>query len=142
MRGILIRIGMAILSVLPIERIIAMLLDSWLKKFDGANIEKASKTAKHLAELSALFGDILADHEVTAYELSNARGVISAMRIDLLRIWAKGGNGKFIQNCLPGAEYGRNHLPPRKMEPLLKGMKNEQAGKKDEAQGRKDLAQD
>jgi hypothetical protein len=115
--SVLIRLGLAIFSALPIERIIAALLNKWIAKIDDKNIDKARKTAGHLAELSALFDDILADHSVGEAELSQLHKAVLEARKDLMAAWAAGAPAKNIQEGLSlggvRAEY---------VEPLLVGV--------------------
>ena len=69
-RAIITNLGMALVSALPIERIVAMYLNKMLDKISPANIDKARTTARHLGELSELFDDILDDEMVTEEELT------------------------------------------------------------------------
>ena len=98
--SVLIKLGLAIFSALPIERILAVLLNKWINKIDPNNIEKARKTAEHLSELSGLFNDILRDESVTAQELTNLREAVILARKELLAAWALGRDAKVIQNEL------------------------------------------
>jgi len=97
---VLIKLGMALFSVLPIERILAVMLNKWINKIDPNNINKARKTAEHLAELSGLFNDILADESVTVEELTALKGKVIAARKELLEAWATGKIAKGLQNSL------------------------------------------
>lgn len=92
--------GMALLSVFPIERIVAMYLNKMLDKVSPANIDKARTTAKHLGELSELLTDILEDKEVSASELSRAKDFILSVRESILATWAKGKSAKQVQRAL------------------------------------------
>lgn len=113
--SVLIKLGLAIFSALPIERILAALLNKWIAKLDPENIVKARKTAEHLGELSTLFDDILKDETVTVQEITNLKEKLILARKELLAAWAVGKDAKLIQNDLHvnGAEGAY-------AEPLLK----------------------
>ena len=98
--SVLIKLGLAIFSALPIERILAALLNKWIGKLDPKNIDKARKTAEHLSELSGLFSDILKDESVSAQELTNLREAVILARKELLAAWALGKDAGVIQNDL------------------------------------------
>lgn len=114
--SVLIKLGLAVFSALPIERIIAALLNKWIGKIDTGNIDKARKTAEHLAELSALFNDILSDKQVSPEELGKVRESIMRARERLLAAWAVGADAKTTQ-----VELGKAGLAAGYVEPLLKG---------------------
>ena len=114
--SVLIKLGLAVFSALPIERIIAALLNKWIDKIDTGNIDKARKTAEHLAELSALFSDILTDKEVSPEELGKVRESVVRARERLLAAWAVGAEAKATQ-----AELAKTGLVAEYVEPLLRG---------------------
>ena len=114
--SVLIKLGLAVFSALPIERIIAALLNKWIGKLDTGNIDKARKTAEHLAELSALFNDILSDKQVSPDELGKVRESVIRARERLLAAWAVGADAKATQ-----VELGKAGLVAGYVEPLLKG---------------------
>ena len=114
--SVLIKLGLAVFSALPIERIMAALLNKWIGKIDTGNIEKARKTAEHLAELSALFNDILSDKQVSPDELGKVRESVIRARERLLAAWAVGTDAKATQ-----VELGKAGLVAGYVEPLLKG---------------------
>jgi hypothetical protein len=114
--SVLIKLGLAVFSALPIERIIAALLNKWIGKIDTGNIDKARKTAEHLAELSALFNDILSDKQVSPDELGKVRESVIRARERLLAAWAVGADAKATQ-----VELGKAGLVAGYVEPLLKG---------------------
>ena len=95
--SILVKLGLTLFSALPIERILAALLNKWIVKIDTGNIDKARKTAEHLAELSALFNDILADKEVSAEEVTAMKDSVIRARERLLAAWAAGADAKATQ---------------------------------------------
>jgi hypothetical protein len=97
---VLIKLGLALFSALPIERVLAILLSRWLDKIDISNADKAAKTAEHLAELAALFADILADKQITEAELVQTRDFVVKLREELLLIWANGKTAKSLQYTL------------------------------------------
>ena len=114
--SVLIKLGLAVFSALPIERIIAALLNKWIGKIDTGNIDKARKTAEHLAELSALFNDILSDKQVSPDELGKVRESVVRARERLLAAWAVGADAKATQ-----VELAKTGLVAGYVEPLLKG---------------------
>lgn len=94
------RIGLALVSALPVERVAAALLDRLVQKTDGANIDKARATAAHLAELAELFGDVLADKQVTEIEVAAMKSTVMRARELLLENWADGRSAKTLQTEL------------------------------------------
>lgn len=94
------RIGLALVSALPVERVAAALLDRLVQKTDGANIDKARATAAHLAELAELFGDVLADKQVTEIEVAAMKTTVMRARELLLENWADGRSAKTLQTEL------------------------------------------
>jgi hypothetical protein len=121
--SVLIKLGLAIFSALPIERIIAALLNKWIAKIDDTNIDKARKTANHLAELSALFDDILNDKQVSPEEVGQMREAIMRARERLLAAWARGADAKALQTAL-----GEQRVKAEYVEPLLVGIEKKQGG--------------
>ena len=110
--SVLVKLGLAIFSALPIERILAALLNKWIGKLETSKLAatvdiaaKAGKTAEHLAELSALFADILKDRTVGAEEVGMMRDTVARLRKSLLDIWARGDTAKVTQLAL--ANLGR-----------------------------------
>lgn len=97
---ILAKLGLALLSALDVQRVVAMLLNRLLDKVSPANIEKARKTSEHLAELSTLFADILDDKTVSGDEVNRLQAAVIAARARLLDTWADGRDGKATQVAL------------------------------------------
>lgn len=100
MLSIIVKLGLAALSALPVERIVALLLNRLLAKAGDSNVEKVAKTAQHLAELSALFGDIVSDRSISPEEISALRASIIRARERLLAEWSLGSDGKALQGEL------------------------------------------
>lgn len=98
--ALLMKIALAIVSAMPIERIVAILLDKLVKKVDETGVDGARKTAQHLAELSELFGDVLADKTVTEIEVTQMKTQIMRSREILLETWAAGSSAKTMQTEL------------------------------------------
>lgn len=98
--SIIIRAALAILSALPVERIIALLLNRLLDRVSPANLDRVYKTAQHLTELSSLFGDILSDKTVSETEIVTLRNSVTAARERMLALWAMGKSAKGLQNEL------------------------------------------
>jgi len=104
------RIGVALLSALPVERIVAMLLNKWLAKMEPGRIgaaagaaEKAAKTARHLAELAELLAHIVEDRQLDASEVTQARESVLLARETLLALWADGRPAGDLQRELAKA---------------------------------------
>ena len=97
---VLMQIGLALVSALPVERVAAALLDRLVQRTDGTNIEKARKSAAHLAELAELFGDVLADKQVTEIEVVAMKTTVVRARELLLEQWADGVSAKTLQTEL------------------------------------------
>jgi len=114
--SVLLKLGLALFSALPVERILAALLNNWIDRIDSGNIDKARCTATHLSEIAALFSDILADKQLTPAELEQARVSVIKARESLLAAWAVGASSKDTQAAL--AEKG---VVATYVEPLLKG---------------------
>lgn len=114
--SVLVKLGLAVFSALPIERILAALLNKWVDRINPSNIDKARKTAEHLAELSGLFNDILADKAVSPEEVSVMKDAVIRARERLLAAWAVGADSKATQ-----VELGKTGLLADYVEPLLKG---------------------
>jgi hypothetical protein len=99
----IIRIALAALSALPVERIVAALLNAVMQRLDEGNVEKARKSAEHLSELAELFSDVLADRTVTEFEVCAMRSAVMDARERLLANWAAGQSGRHIQAGLAEA---------------------------------------
>ena len=110
--SVLIKLGLAVFAALPVERIVAILLNRWLDRIDAANMSKAVKTAGHLNELAALFTDILADKQLTEGELAGARDAVLRARTLLMGLWAKGEQAKSVQTELGMAGVGSAYAEP------------------------------
>ncbi len=114
--SVLIKFGLAVFSALPVERILAALLNTWIDKIDSGNIGKARKTAEHLAELAVLFNDILGDKAVSAEEVTAMKDAVIRARARLLAAWAVGEAAKSTQ-----MELAKTGLLAEYVEPLFKG---------------------
>jgi hypothetical protein len=97
---VLMQIGLALVSALPLERVAAALIDRLVQKVDGTNIERARKSAAHLAELAELFADVLADKQVTEIEVAAMKSTVMRARELLLENWADGRSAKTLQTDL------------------------------------------
>jgi hypothetical protein len=115
--SVLIKLGLAVFSALPIERIVAALLNKWIGRINNGNIDKARKTAEHLAELSALFNDILADKQISPDEVGKVKDSISIARERLMAAWALGVDAKATQT-----ELEKKGIVAEYVEPLVKGF--------------------
>lgn len=111
---VLMKLGFALFAALPIERVLAMLLNKSLDKIDGGNLDKALKTAEHLAELAALFSDVLADKSVSEQEVTALKAAVIRARERLLAAWAIGASAKATQ-----VEIGEAGVAAAYVEPLL-----------------------
>lgn len=94
----------ALLRIVPVERVAAWSLNWMLGKVDGHNIDRARKTAEHLAELSQVFADALADHHLTEEEIHGACGRYAIARRALIDEWARGKSAKPLERVLNGAD--------------------------------------
>ena len=104
---ILAKLGMALFAAMPIERIVALLLNKWLSKLDGgkidaaaANTEKAAKTAQHLAEIAELFAHIVEDKNLSEEEVKQVKTSVVNARLTLLNLWADGKSASDLQSEL------------------------------------------
>ncbi len=97
---VLMQIGLALVSALPVERVAAALIDRLVQKVDGTNIERARKSAAHLAELAELFSDVLSDKQVTETEVVAMKTTVMRARELLLEQWADGVSAKTLQTEL------------------------------------------
>ena len=91
------------LGKLPIERLIAWLLNMWLKRITQENMDRALKSGRHMGELITLVADILEDRQVTADEATDARKFIMGLREDLVKEYAAGRPAKSLEKALNGA---------------------------------------
>ena len=114
--SVLVKLGLAVFSALPVERILAALLNKWVDRINPSNIDKARKTAEHLAELAELFNDILADKSVSPEEVSAMKESVIRARERLLAAWAVGTDAKSTQK-----ELAKTGLLADYVEPLFKG---------------------
>jgi hypothetical protein len=114
--SILMKLGLAVFSALPVERILAALLNKWVDRINPSNIDKARKTAEHLAELAELFNDILADKAVSPQEVSAMKEAVIRARERLLAAWAVGAVAKPTQ-----LELAKTGLLADYVEPLIRG---------------------
>ncbi len=114
LKTVLIRLGLAVFAALPVERVLAMLLNACLDRIGGGNLDKALKTAGHLTELAALFNDILADKTVSEDEVGTLKEVVTRARERLLAAWATGVPAKTAQT-----ELGRAGVDAAYVEPVL-----------------------
>jgi len=91
------------LRQLPIERLIAWLLNLWLKRVDQSDMNRVCRSAKHISELANLLADIVADRQITADEATDARKFIMGLREDLMKEYAAGRPAKSLEKALNGA---------------------------------------
>lgn len=110
----IIKIALAALAALPVERIVAALLNAVVQRLDEGNVEKARKSAEHLSELAELFSDVLADRTVTEFEVRAMRSAVMDARARLLANWAAGQSGRHIQAGLAGAGLTAAYARPAK----------------------------
>lgn len=110
--SVLVKLGLAVFAALPVERIVAILLNKWLNKIDSTNLGKAVKTCEHLNEIAALFTDILADKQLTEGEVTSARDAVVKARAALMALWAKGETAKSIQASLGNAGVTSAYVQP------------------------------
>ncbi len=91
------------LGKLPIERLIAWLLNMWLRRIDQQDMDRVVRSAKHISELANLLADIVADRQITVKEATDAKTFIMSLREDLLNEYAAGRTAKSLEKALNGA---------------------------------------
>lgn len=98
------RIGLALVSTLPVERIVAWLCNRMLTKIDaGGNVDKAAKTAEKLLQLANVLNDALTDRQITPDEARNCMDLTAAVRREIIGEWAQGRSAKNLESVLNDA---------------------------------------
>ena len=126
---VLAKLGLIVFRLLPIERIVAMLLQrvvDYLIAKKGANtaaasaklaeyMAKATTTIAHINEQVELLSDVLQDQKISAEEVGLMRAHAANLRLALLDLWAKGEPAKATQQSL-----GQMGIEAAYAEPLLR----------------------
>jgi len=98
-------IGLAIVSALPTERIVAWLCNRMLTRIDkGGNVDKAARTADKLLQLAQVLSDAVADRQMTPDEARTCMDMTAAIRSEIIGEWAQGLSAKNLEAVLNGAE--------------------------------------
>lgn len=105
-KTLLLNMVLPILSALPIERIVAALLNKLMDRIDRVGLEKAHQTLVYIRELTDLTNDMLKDDVVSVEKVKTVKEFLPSMRENLLAIWAKGESGKELQKDI--ASYDRS----------------------------------
>jgi len=88
---LLIDLGMMIFKLIPLERIVAALLNKMIDKINNKeDLRKATTTCTHLMESVNVLSAILADAKVTPEEVKIAQDNLNSVRKLLIETWAKG----------------------------------------------------
>ena len=110
--SILLKIGMAILGALPLERIAAYAVNRLLARIErGGDVDKAAKTAEHLLELANVFADALADRQMTPEEARRCFDLTASVRLEIIGEWARGRSAKNLEKVLNGADFAPARPP-------------------------------
>jgi hypothetical protein len=93
-------VGRLAIKLLPVERVIAWLLNKWLAQVSDENFCRFSKSARHIVELADLLTEIMADKRITPEEATTSRERIMRIREMLLEDWAHGKPSKGLEEML------------------------------------------
>jgi hypothetical protein len=97
--AVLIQLGLSIFRALPIERIVAMLVNKLLNKMStGSDYNKALTSLSHLEEISEKLRIILEDAEVKDDELQILRSVYTQDIAAIIELWSKGKSAKELES--------------------------------------------
>ena len=107
MKTLLIKLGSVLLQAMPIEQIVAIILNKAIDKVGTDNMDTAVKSLEHINEACSLCLDILADKSVDQTEAAEIVSRLRSLRVVLLERWAEGKPAKDVQQQLAslGAPY-------------------------------------
>jgi hypothetical protein len=101
---LLLNVGLAIVSALPTERIVAWLCNRMLDRIDkGGNLDKAAKTADKLLQLAQVLSDAIEDRQISPDEARTCMDLTAAVRREIIGEWAQGRSAKSLEKTLNGA---------------------------------------
>ena len=106
LKTLLIKLGLSLFQWLPLERIVAKVLNAaiqriLLSKKTAAQIAQIRKTVIHLTELVQLIDPMLADKAVTGDEAGQMFDALNRTRLEILNLWADGESAKQLEAQLP-----------------------------------------
>jgi hypothetical protein len=106
LQTMLIKLGLSIFKLLPLERIVAKVLTAAIQRImqskkTAAQIAQIRKTVIHLTELVQLIDPMLADKAVTGDEAKEMFDVINRTRLEILNLWADGESAKHLEAQIP-----------------------------------------
>ena len=104
MNKLLTQIIDGLLSVVPLERVVASGLNALIARIGKEPVAKTAKTLAHIREACDLAERIIADGQVSTGEVAEARERVTFLRLSLLDIWANGEPSKAAEAQLAGAE--------------------------------------
>lgn len=93
-------VGKLAIKLIPVERILAWLLNKWLAQVDPERFDHFVHSAKHVTELGDLLAQIMEDRQITPDEASEARLKVMRLREILLEDWAHGRSSKDIEKMI------------------------------------------
>ena len=93
-------LGGLILRLMPVERIVAWLLNRWLATVNPTQFDRFVRSARHITELGDLLAGIVEDRKIAPAEATDARERIMRLREMLLEDWAEGRSAKNIEKML------------------------------------------
>lgn len=106
LQTMLIKLGLSIFKLLPLERIVAKVLTAAIQRImqskkTAAQIAQIRKTVIHLTELVQLIDPMLADKAVTGDEAREMYDALNKTRLEILQLWADGESAKHLEAQLP-----------------------------------------
>jgi hypothetical protein len=106
LQTMLIKLGLSIFKLLPLERIVAKVLTAAIQRImqskkTAAQIAQIRKTVIHLTELVQLIDPMLADKAVTGDEAREMYDALNKARLEILQLWADGASAKHLEAQLP-----------------------------------------
>ena len=119
--AVLVQLGMSIFRALPIERIVAILINKLLNKLGTSEeLDKAFTTVGHLEEISEKLRIILEDAEVKDDELEILRSVYTQDLAQIIALWSKGKSAKELEEKVTEAE---NKLATDTLDDMVESVK-------------------
>lgn len=91
-------LGKRLLTSLPVERVLAILLNKMLDKVGGKrSYGKAVKTSTHLAEIVQVLNVVLADGKIAEDEIDDLNEIRTSAKA-LIAVWAKGDTAPELES--------------------------------------------
>lgn len=104
MNKLLTQIVDGLLTVVPLERVVASGLNALIARAGKEPVVKTAKTLAHIREAVDIAERVIRDGQVTAAEVTEVREQAQLLRLSLLGIWAEGGSDKPLEAALAQAE--------------------------------------